>query len=326
MHMLLSRIGELGFLERLLPTLGTTGGVVVGPGDDCAVVRAGSRQLLLTTDAIVEDVHFRRAWMTPRQIGRKAFLVNASDIAAMGGQPKFCLVSVGAPPSYPVRDLLELHRGITAAAGAAATAVVGGNLTRAKNLFVSITVIGEAPRRPLRRAGARSGDVLFVTGTLGEAALGLRQLLHNAAARGTAVRRFREPIPRLMAARRLAKEHYASAMIDVSDGLLQDLGHLCKASGVGAEIVLEDLPSTAAVRRADPQLALHGGEDYELLFTVAPSNLSRLARIRAALGCPITAIGRVMPKRYGIRVLDCTGSAVKVQRSGFDHFAMERGR
>jgi thiamine-monophosphate kinase len=319
----LGEIGELPFLERLLPTLPSGRGRVVGPGDDCAVVRALGKNILLTTDALVAGVHFEPAWMTPRQIGRKAFLVNASDVAAMGGRPRFCLVSVGAPAGFPASELISIHRGIADAAAEHDAWVAGGNLTRASELFVSITLIGEMSGSPARRSGGRPADALYVTGTLGEAALGLKELQANPSARGAAVRRFREPIPRIQAGMKLARG-VASAMIDVSDGLLQDLRHLCEASGVGAEISLDSLPCSARVRHHAPTLALHGGEDYELLFAVPPKSEPRLRRLRGQLGCPVSKIGYLLPRREAIRVRDQAGKAVPTEVAGFDHFRTEK--
>jgi thiamine-monophosphate kinase len=320
----LAQVGELGFLRRLLPRLPRGRDILIPAGDDCALVRMGSRRLLLTTDALVANVHFRPGWMRPDQLGRKAYLVNASDVAAMGGRPRFALVSAGVPPGYPSRDLDRLHRGLMAAARETGALLVGGNLVRAEVLFVSLTLAADSPPRPLQRGGARPGDLLFVTGRLGEAALGLRLLLRDPRAGGAAVRRFREPIPRLKAGALLATERIASAAIDVSDGLLQDLRHLCRASNVGARVELASLPCPARVRRAGADgytLALTGGEDYELLYAVPPRHLDRLRRLRPSMGCPTTRIGEVMPKTHGVRVVDARGASVALPAGGFDHFA-----
>lgn len=316
--------GEWGFLSELLPRLGSGRGVVVGPGDDCAVVKVGKSRFLLTTDALVERVHFERSWMTARQLGRKTYLVNASDIAAMGGRPRFCLLSAGVPASFPARDLMEIEHGVAAAAAETDAALVGGNLSRAERLFLSLTLIGESPSRPPRRDGARPGDLLFVTGTLGEAALGLSDLRRDARAVTPAVRRFREPSPRLAAGAVLAAKRVASAMIDVSDGLLRDLGHLCEASRVGAEVCLPQVPCSRRLSRFDPSLALHGGEDYELLFAVPRRRLPLLERLRSQLGCAVTRIGRIVPRQGGLRVVDLDGRALPVVARGYDHFSPDR--
>lgn len=313
-------VGEFGFLARLLPRLPSGRGVLVGPGDDCAVVE-GTKRMLLTTDALVEGVHFRSGWMTARQLGRKAYLVNASDIAAMGGEPRFSVASMAVPSELSTHSLSEIHRGIVEAAGQSGAVLVGGNITRSRQLMISITLVGNAPRHPVRRSGARPGDQLFVTGSLGEAALGLRLLERDASHRGRFVARFREPRPRLRAGATLARARAVSAMIDISDGLLQDLGHVCEASGVGARIEIESVPMPSPVRREGGMMALAGGEDYELLAAVPVQRARSLRRLLPQLGCAFTWIGEVMPKRYGIRVIDRNGREVSMRGRGFDHFS-----
>ena len=318
-------IGEWGFLRALLPRLASAPSVAIGAGDDCAEVAAAGRRILLTTDALVEHVHFELGWMSARQLGRKAYLVNASDIAAMGGRPRFCLVSAAVPRNFSARDLMDIERGIAAAAKATGALVVGGNLSRADELMISVTLVGDAPRKPARRRGARPGDLVFVTGTLGDAAVGLRRLQKNRRAIGSAVRRFREPRPRLAAGALLVDERVVSSMIDVSDGLLRDLGHICAASGVGAEVRAAEIPRTAEVRRFDPELALHGGEDYELLFTVPPSRLPVFERLRSRLGCAVSCIGRTAPRSAGVRVLDADGRVLPASAVGHDLFSRANG-
>lgn len=328
----LAEIGEVGFLRRLLPSLRQTPGVIVGPGDDCAVVRSGA-QTLLTTDALVEGVHFRRDWLTAEQIGAKSMLVNLSDIAAMGGRPRFALMSVSAPPSLRRDELWRLHRGAARAARAAGVAIVGGNLSAAEQLVVSVTLVGEA-RRPVLRRGAKPGDALFVTGTLGDAAaavqmleLGLRRTERGRAARDDAfvLRRFAAPTPRLETGRRLAETRLAAAMIDVSDGLVRDLGHICAASSVGAVVEPDRVPRSRAYDRLlgpDIAPALAGGEDYELLFTVRPAALKRLERLRPQLGAPIHRIGEIVAGR-GVRLRDARGKLHRAASAGgYEHFKL----
>lgn len=319
----IAEVGEFGYLSRLLPRLQAGPGTIVGPGQDCAVVRAGSRSVLVTVDALVEGVHFEAGWMSPHQLGRKSFLVNVSDIAAMGGQPRFCVVSLGVPPVYLARDLSALQAGIVAAAREVGAFVVGGNLSRAEQLFVSVALLGDAPRRIVTRQGARHGDRVYVTGTLGDAALGIRLLRdHPVSPPAHPIRRFREPAPRLRAGRFLVESRIASAMIDVSDGLAQDLGHICAASRVGAVIRSADLPLSSAYRRVlgrSDVLALRGGEDYELLCTVPERNVKQLERNQARLGCPITCIGEITTGRR-VRLLGPSGTTGTLDSSGYDHF------
>jgi thiamine-monophosphate kinase len=317
----LADVGEFGFLARLLPTLPVGRDVILGPGDDCAIVQAGAERLLLTVDALVEGVHFRAGWLTPRQLGRKAFLVNASDIAAMGGAPRWCVVNLAAPRHTPVANLAAISRGVAEAARENGASLVGGNLSRGARLAVDVTLVGAAPRRPLRRSGARPGDLLYVTGQLGEAALGLRALQHDRRARGPAVQRFRQPPSRWRAGVWLAHSGAATAMIDISDGLAQDLGHLCAASRIGARIVLDRLPCSPRVRRRGLSLALGGGEDYELLCAVPAPHRRRVERLAARFGFPFTGIGECRPAREGLRAVAAQGRAVALTGAGFDHFA-----
>lgn len=327
----LASLGEFGFLRRLLPRLKQRRGVILGPGDDCAVVRAPGN-VLLTTDVLVEGVHFEPGWLTPAQIGAKAVLVNLSDVAAMGGRPRFLLLSVGVPRSLGRRDLDRLHRGADAAARAAGASIVGGNLSGAERLFVSVALVGEA-RRPVARAGAKAGDLLFVTGTLGDAAAAVElhetfpggRLAAEGRRRGDIaflLRRFAAPTPRLRTGRLLAEAGLVSSMIDVSDGLVQDLGHLCRASGTGAVIAEDEVPRSPAYERViggDATLALRGGEDYELLFTVPRRSLAAFERRRRRLPDPVRCIGEIVPGR-GVRLRDRSGRLRRPESGGFEHF------
>ncbi len=315
-------VGEFGFLAQLLPRLPFGAGTIVGPGQDCALIRSNRQRLLFTVDAVVQGVHFEAGWMSPHQLGRKSFLVNASDIAAMGGQPRFCVVSLGLPEGYLARDVSALQQGIVAAARECGATVVGGNLSRAAALFVSIALLGDAPRRTVTRRGARPGDRIYATGTFGDAALGLSLLREDAPAQSSAaaVRRFREPQPRLQAGRLLVEGRIVSAMIDVSDGLIQDLGHICDESHVGAEIDAAAVPLSPAYRasRVGRALALYGGEDYELVCTVPERRVKRLQQLQARLGCPITCIGQVT-RGHKVRITGVPAQEA-VPRAGYDHF------
>lgn len=319
-------VGEFGLLRRLLPELRGGRGVALGAGDDCAVLEAGSRRLLFTVDALVEGVHFLAGWLTPRQLGRKAFLVNASDVAAMGGMPMWCVVNIAAAPHTAAATIAAISRGVASAARDNGATLVGGNLSRARELSVAVALIGEAAARPLTRAGARPGDLLYVTGSLGDAALGVHALRADAGARGAAVRRFREPPSRWRSAARLARSGVPSALIDISDGLMQDLGHLCAASRVGARVDVARVPMSPTVRRTAPMLALSGGEDYELLCAVPARHRSRVERLAARSDSPFTCIGECLPQAAGLRVVDAEGRAMPLRRSGHDHFAARRRR
>ncbi len=315
----LSALGEFAFLERLVSRAQMGSDLVVGPGHDCAVVQVGRTRWLLTIDSLVEGRHFRPEWFSPTQLGRKAFAVNASDIAAMGGLPRFALVNVAVPSSFPVRALDRLQRGIVEAATEADALVVGGNLTAAAELSVTIALIGKAPRRLVTRTGAQPGDLVFVTGTLGDAALAVDRLRQKKPVARGLLRRFLDPRPRIEAGQMLSS--VASAMIDISDGVVQDLGHICHRSGVGAILRIEQLPLSAGYRRScgGPELALAGGEDFELLCTIPRRRLGQLQRLRDRLGCPLTEIGEIRGGRR-VDVIDTRGQVAVLSRSGYDHF------
>ena len=316
--------GEIALLEEIRRLVPVGAGVLVGPGDDAAVLRRIPHPLLLTTDALVERVHFRRGWLSSRELGRRAFHVAASDVAAMGGRARAVLLAIAAPSDLAVVDLRALVTGVRDAAIRAGAALVGGNLTAARDLSLTVSVLGDAPSRPLLRNGARPGDQLFVTGRLGGAALGLR-LLRGARSLpdGEAARRcWRRPVARLQAGRVLATARIATAMMDLSDGLIVDAGRLCRASGCGAVFRADLLPLATPLRALAPgvarELATAGGEDYELLFAVPPHRTARLAA--TALGCRVTRIGEIVRGR-GVTLVDEAGRRLSRRgRAGHEHF------
>jgi len=309
-------VGEFGLIERIERAVRRSGrarGVVLGIGDDAALLRlrAGD-DLAVSTDALVEDVHFRFASEAPRSIGRRALAAALSDLAAMGARPLAVVAALAAPPTLPLAHAEGIVRGIVDGARRWDAPLVGGNVARAKQTSLTLTVLGAVRRgRALTRAGARPGDRIFVTGTLGGAALAVAR-----AARGARVRI--APEPRLAAGLALARLLGVGACIDVSDGLVADLGHLLRASRVGAQIDPARVPRpagfAAACRRAgaDPErLALAGGEDYELLFTLR----SRLApaALQRRLGVRVAEIGAITRVR-GLRGLPAAG------QTGWTHF------
>jgi thiamine-monophosphate kinase len=312
-------VGEHGWIARLvarLRRLPPDRRVLVGPGDDAAAVRGGRRPLLLTTDTLVAGVHFRHGWLTPAALGRRAFAVNASDLAAMGGVPAFALLSLEAPARTPVAEVDAVVRGFTAAAARSGARLVGGNLAAGPRLALAVTLVGTAPGRIVTRGGARPGDLLWVTGDLGGTGAAVRRL------RAGRPGRLPHPPGRVPAGRLLAQ--VAGAMIDVSDGLLQDVGHLCRASGVAAEVDVAALPVSPACRRAlgggAALFAAGAGEDYELVVAVPRRHTARLMRLAPRLGCRLTRIGRIVPGRPRVRLLDPAGRAVRPPHPGYDHF------
>jgi thiamine-monophosphate kinase len=295
---------------------------LVGPGDDCAVVRPrANRDLCLTTDALVEGVHFFRPAFSFEDIGHKALAANLSDLAAMGARPSFCLCALQLPASVTAVQLDGLARGMARLARAAGLPLVGGNFSRAAELSVTLTLGGEVRRAgALTRAGGRPGDLLFVSGTLGDARLGLEQLLADPTAEGAAVRRQKRPAPRLGLG--LLARRFATAAIDLSDGLSQDLGHLCTASGVGAVVTLGRLPLSRAVKQAKGSaaalFAAEGGEDYELLLAVPPRRASAFVQACGADGQKVAGIGELASGR-AIVFEGPDGRPVE-RPGGFDHF------
>jgi thiamine-monophosphate kinase len=317
-------------------------GVRVGIGDDCAVLEPAPGSLLLaTTDLLIEDVHFRRRWATPTDIGWKALAVNVSDIAAMGGRPRWGLIALACPEAVTVEEAEAFYAGVQALAIEHDVAIVGGDTSASpRGWIINVTLLGEAVRAPIVRSTARVGDVIAVTGSLGRSAAGLALLEADPApagvsgdARADVTAAHLRPRPRTREGQWLSDAGGVTAMIDLSDGLATDLGHLCEESATGARIDLERIPvdaSVHAVARALDRDALAwatgGGEDYELLLTAALDAFDRLAGgLARATGTKLTAVGQMKPAAEGIQYLDAEGRAVSV-RSGFEHFVTGRAR
>ncbi len=304
--------GEFHLIERLLKRLGSGRRAILGPGDDCAILSPARARQLFTIDSMVEDVHFKLAWGTPEALGARALTVNLSDIAAMGGKPTVCVVNLAVRDGLGMRFFDRLYEGLRRAAARAEVEVVGGNITRAGALAITIALLGEVRGAALRRDAARPGDTVYVTGTLGDAAAGLRilsgRLRARAAARKFLIDRFLQPAARLRAGLGLARIKPAPAAIDLSDGLWQDLGHLLERSRAGAEIDADALPLSAAYRAVvgdDPALALGGGEDYELLFCLR--HAVPAPALTRNLGVCVSRIGRITSSGKAVLV-DAHGS------------------
>ena len=300
-------LGEVGLIARLRRRLPPGGASVeTGIGDDAAVVRvpgAGrTTRLLLACDMLVEGVHFLRRRVPARWIGWKALAVNVSDIAAMGGEPRWAVVSLGLPPSTAVRLVEELYGGLARCARRFGVAIVGGDTVRAPRLTIDVAIAGTADaRRIVRRSGARPGDVLFVTGRLGGS------YKSGAHARFT---------PRLFESRQLLRRVRVRAMMDLSDRLASDLWQMSRASGVRLRVEAARIPVAAAAGTV--YHALMDGEDFELLFAVRPSDAARVPR---RLGrCPVTRIGTATRRGIGVELEGADGRLKPLRPSGFRHF------
>ena len=311
-------------------------GVILGIGDDCAAIEIpGPDYLLWTVDTMVEGVHFDLAYTSLSQLGWKSLTVNLSDIAAMGGEPRHALLSLGWPPARDRRLALEFAAGLAQAAREYGVAVIGGDTVASPfGLIVTVTLTGQVPAdQMLRRAGAQPGDLIFVTGVLGEAAAGLEVLRQGLKLapdlQEPLIEAHLRPRPHLRAGRLLAREHLATALIDTSDGVATDLYHICRAGRVGARINGMEVPVSPRVRAAAPDLgrdpldlALTGGEDYLLLFTCPPEKSGRLPQSfsRAGLAAPLV-LGRIVP---GDRVILKTAAGeVDISGRGYDHFRLD---
>jgi thiamine-monophosphate kinase len=298
-------------------------GLFLGIGDDAAVIRGGGKLTLLTTDLLIEDVHFIAALNPPRFLGRKSLNVNLSDIAAMGGTPRFALLGLALRKNLDNAWVRDFFEGMKEAARKSGVALIGGDISAAGKIAVSVTIIGEAEGF-IARSGARPGDLIFVSGHLGDAASGLR-LLRKGYRPGQdknadhLVRAFLDPAPQIALGRALSRSQAASSMIDTSDGLSVDLRHLCEESGTGAEVDLARLPLSPAIlalEKYPEHLALHGGEDYQLLFTVKPGRAAEVERLGRRFR--LSRIGR-MTRGKAVRVVDKIGKKRQLAAKGYEH-------
>ncbi len=332
-------IGEFGLIRRINDLLIGEGirseRVTLGIGDDTAsfLPRPGY-EILVTCDSLVEGRHYLPGHITPLDLGRRAMTLNISDIGAMGGQPLYALVSLGLKADFPVQDVEEMYRGFLVELNPFKASIIGGNLTRSGNgLFIDITLIGEVEQgKGVRRSGARPGDVILVTGYPGQAAAGLGLLLRaqndSKILDHPLIKIFNTPSHRALLGATLAQAGLATAMIDTSDGLLADLGHICQESRVGADLSREKLPISDALRRTaallnqDPYEFLLGeSDDYELVITCRPEDVALLLS-ESAQCCPVpvTEIGRITERPGEIALLLSDGQRRPLKPSGWDHF------
>ncbi|GFO53129.1 thiamine-monophosphate kinase [Geomonas sp. Red276] len=324
--MKLAELGEFGLIDRIASRVAASPSVPLGIGDDAAALLPTPDTLtLITCDMLLEGVHFDLAFGNPRALGRKSLAVNLSDLAAMGAHPRQFLLGIALPTDAAMDVVEGFMAGILETAERFGVTLAGGDTCASKGgMAISITALGEQrPELVAKRSGASPGDLVFVTGTVGDAAVGLR-LLQEGARDGYLVSRQLDPQPRVAAGVALAEAGVLTAMIDVSDGVLADLGHICEESGTGAIVEAARLPLSDEYReitQPDPfGLALAGGEDYELLFCARGENRAEIERICRELGLRVSAIGEIVAGS-GVRVIGPDGTDYHPPRKGFDHFA-----
>ncbi len=332
--MKIKELGEFGLLEELKGLVMEAGvgqgpNLLLGIGDDASAWLSSGRVELLTTDILVEGVHFDLKAITWRELGWKSLAANVSDIAAMGGLPSQAVISLGLPEDVEVEQVLELYQGMIGLAKEFNLLLSGGDLAASPQVVISPAVAGYGKQgQLLTRSGAKPGQLIGVTGYLGSSAAGLRMLQEDLEFSPETALYLRQahlhPVPRVAEAQELLQEGIRVA-IDVSDGLLADLRHICQASGVMAEIELESLPVhplvQAAFNEASSILALAGGEDYELLFV---GEEEKIQRLRQRMSTPVSIIGRILPGEAGrVQVLH-QGTPLGEVESGWEHFRKSR--
>ena len=334
--MKVSELGEFGLIDLLAKMVSSSQDkqtpawqqLIIGIGDDAAAWYGDTSTQLATVDSLIQDVHFSLDTISWEELGWKALVANLSDIAAMGGMPKYALVSLALPGHTEVEDVTALYRGMMEGAQEFGVAIAGGDTSSAPLVIITITILGSTKSQTqhiLTRSGAKPGEKVAVTGELGAAAAGsemlTKQLQFDADTANCLRRAFLHPCPRIAEGQLLVEQGVKTA-IDISDGLISDLTHLCKASQVSARIEIDRVPVPPVVNanfgdRA-LELALSGGEDYELLFTGSSEIIDKVTR---AAACPVTVIGEIVADEPGkITLVDRQGNPVSLHKAGWEHF------
>ena len=322
-------LGEFGLIDWIQRQAGYGDHLSLGIGDDCSIQpQQGEQDLLTSTDLFIEGIHFRREWSNCFDLGRKAAAVNISDIAAMGGIPQSLFLGIGRPREMGDAEIEEFISGFLAEVKLHGAVLAGGDTCSSPgSLLISVTVQGTvAATEAICREGASYGDAIYVSGCLGDSALALQLLEQGYQPDSYLAGRFHTPTPRVSLGRELSKRQLATAMLDVSDGLLVDLDHILTASGVGADLDLAKIPLSIPFQNSLSKdfslidLALAGGEDYELVFTSPLKDLDSQIEMDHA----VTQIGTISLEP-GLRVHQKNGDLYRCQRGGFDHFAECRG-
>lgn len=330
-------VGEFGLIRRIRSLLEREGArpspdLSVGLGDDAAAFKPRpGHEILVTCDSVVEGRHYLPRFMGPRDIGRRAMVLNISDIGAMGGRPRYAVISLGLRGETPAGDVEELYRGFLEELNPFGAAVIGGNITAAESeAFIDITLIGEAREgRVVRRSGAVPGNAVLVTGHPGESNAGMRLLVRGLVQKSHPLAAsYLRPSHRAGTGAAVAETGLVTSMIDTSDGFLGDLGHICEESGVGAEVFRERIPVSDALQEAasllneDPAECFLGtSDDYELIMTCAREHVESVrAAVSATCPGPVTEVGRITEAGRGIRLLSPDGSERPLNPEGWDHF------
>lgn len=321
-------LSEKKLIERIRRSVRRDGdkdkSVITGIGDDCAVLRLPpGHELLVTTDFTIEKVHFRRDWHPPELVGRRCLTRGLSDIAAMGGEPLAAFLSLAVPSDVPQKWVDRFLRGLLDLAEEFKVSLAGGDTAQSPGgILLDIVVVGSVPKgKAVLRSGAKASEQIYVTGELGGSAAALAQLMESKSVGAGYFRRrsgHAYPLARVAVGRWLRQHGVASAMIDLSDGLSTDLEHICQESHVGAEIEAEAIPRAPVGKKPVAlELALHGGDDYELLFTSAAAVPSKIAGVR------VTRIGRTT-RSAGMRLIGADGKARPLKAGGWEHFKGNR--
>jgi len=326
-------LGEFGLIDLIARKVRPSSAVRIGIGDDAAAFQWHTNCLALTTtDMLLEGVHFDLSFCDPFRLGRKALAVNLSDIAAMGGRPRSFLLTLAIPETISVGFLNDLSSGLLEIADEFGVTLIGGDTCASRGgLVIGITLYGEQEEQKLtQRCTARPGESIFVTGYLGDSALGL-QLLQNGHREGNAITRHLDPTPRVHEGLALAESGLPCSMIDISDGLLADLKHITGKSSMGARLYLDQIPLSQEYSgyfgsdvHERYSLALGGGEDYELLFTAPAYRKFEIEELFRKFGTPVSEIGEIT-SIPGIRVVSPEGETIQGIATGYDHFLTRRG-
>jgi thiamine-monophosphate kinase len=332
----LKDIGEFGLIARIDDLLKREGvqspGVSLGIGDDTASFKAKpGYEVLVTCDCVVEGRHFLSRHISAMDLGRRAMMLNISDIGAMGGHPLYALISLGLKNETLVKDIEDLYRGFLLELNPFGASIIGGNLTKSGDgIFIDITLIGEVEEgKAVRRSGARPGDAILVTGYPGQSAVGLQLLLQSLASEDhPLVRAYNKPSHRAREGRAVALTGCATAMIDTSDGFLGDLGHICEESGVGALLnqqkfpISDELRQAAKILKKEPlDFFIGDSDDYQLIITCGAQHVERVrSSIALTYEGPVTQVGEVTAPETGLRLLLTDGSEQRLSAKGWDHF------